>query len=245
MFLSFPVSYWNSGLPVLGGLSAWLDASKTSSITSSGGSVSQWNDLSGLGNNALQATAGQQPTTGEKTINSKNTISFHGNASNQWMKILNMSTNCQTVFAVWRHNTSTYTDWDGIIVARTSGSTKTPDSTNASGLTGDLAATTSVCNVGQVTTSVALDGIAKTPGDFDNFNIGINTSPITNAHVLMLQSSGNSSGTQNYGIGADTFGAVGARHLDGDIAEIIVYNRVLAASEIASVTSYLKNKWSI
>lgn len=50
-----------SDLPVAGA-KMWLDASDSSSVTTSGSSVSAWNDKSGNGNNATQATAANQPT---------------------------------------------------------------------------------------------------------------------------------------------------------------------------------------
>ncbi len=41
---------------------SWFDASDTSTITESGGSVSQWDDKSGNNNHATQGTASSQPT---------------------------------------------------------------------------------------------------------------------------------------------------------------------------------------
>ncbi len=63
----------------ISGLKLWLDASDATTITSSGGSVSQWNDKSGNNNNVLQSTGTSQPTTGVSTIGGKNAISFDGN----------------------------------------------------------------------------------------------------------------------------------------------------------------------
>lgn len=57
----------------------WLDASKSSSITLNGSTVSQWTDL---GPNAYvfsQGTASYQPTLVSNGLNSKNTISWGGN----------------------------------------------------------------------------------------------------------------------------------------------------------------------
>jgi len=54
----------------------WLDASDISTITQSGGAVSQWNDKSGTGNNATQSTPGNQPTY------SLSNIYFNGASSN-------------------------------------------------------------------------------------------------------------------------------------------------------------------
>ena len=54
----------------------WLDASDASTITDSGGSVSQWDDKSGNSANATQGTGSKQPTTGTRTLNGLNVIDF-------------------------------------------------------------------------------------------------------------------------------------------------------------------------
>ena len=54
----------------------WLDASDTATITASSGSVSQWDDKSGNGRNAVQGSAVLQPSSGSSTINAKNALSF-------------------------------------------------------------------------------------------------------------------------------------------------------------------------
>jgi len=56
----------------------WLDASDTSTITESGGAVSQWNDKSGNGYNFSQGTAAAQPTTGVTLQNGLNVLNFDG-----------------------------------------------------------------------------------------------------------------------------------------------------------------------
>lgn len=55
-------------------LPLWLDASDTSTITESGGSVTTWADKSGNGNNAT--SSGTSPTTGTVTINGLNALDF-------------------------------------------------------------------------------------------------------------------------------------------------------------------------
>jgi hypothetical protein len=57
---------------------AWYDASNAGSITSSGGAVSQWNDLSGNTRHVTQGTAGAKPTTGSRTQNGLNVLDFDG-----------------------------------------------------------------------------------------------------------------------------------------------------------------------
>lgn len=54
----------------------WLDANDTSTITLNGSTVSQWNDKSGNGRNAVQATAANQPVYG--TTNGRVGLAFDG-----------------------------------------------------------------------------------------------------------------------------------------------------------------------
>lgn len=61
-----------------GTVSAWYDASDTSSITSSSGAVSQWNDKSGNGRNLTQGTGGSQPLDNTRTVNGRVAIDFDG-----------------------------------------------------------------------------------------------------------------------------------------------------------------------
>jgi hypothetical protein len=67
----------------------WLDAADTTTITESGGSVSQWNDLSGNGRHLTQGTGALQPTTGASTVNGFNVLDFAGDyltstVTNDW-----------------------------------------------------------------------------------------------------------------------------------------------------------------
>jgi hypothetical protein len=54
----------------------WLDAADASTITESGGVVSQWNDKSGNGRHVSQGTAGNRPVVATTSVNSLNTILF-------------------------------------------------------------------------------------------------------------------------------------------------------------------------
>lgn len=57
---------------------AWYDASDTSTITASGGFVSQWNDKSGNAYHATQSIGTRQPATGTRTQNGLNVLDFDG-----------------------------------------------------------------------------------------------------------------------------------------------------------------------
>jgi len=61
------------------GLVTWLKAD--AGVTSSSGNVSAWADQSPAGNNAVQATGGNQPTLVTSAINGKPALSFNGTSS--------------------------------------------------------------------------------------------------------------------------------------------------------------------
>jgi hypothetical protein len=88
----------------------WLDAADLSTITESGGSVSQWDNKGSLGN-FTQATAALQPTTGASTLNGLNVLDFAGdilvsaNSASVW-KFLHDGTN-HIIAAVWKPGTTT------------------------------------------------------------------------------------------------------------------------------------------
>jgi len=62
----------------LSGLALWLDAADASTITLNGSTVSQWNDKSGNGRNASQATAANQPTRTLNGLGGRTVITFDG-----------------------------------------------------------------------------------------------------------------------------------------------------------------------
>jgi len=56
----------------------WLDAADASTITESGGVVSQWNDKSGNNNHVAQSTSTLRPVVASNALNSKPVIRFDG-----------------------------------------------------------------------------------------------------------------------------------------------------------------------
>ena len=60
----------------------WLDAADASTITESGGAVSQWDDKSGNNQNASQSTAGDRPVFSSTGLNNRHSINFDGDGDN-------------------------------------------------------------------------------------------------------------------------------------------------------------------
>ena len=58
-------------------LALWLDASDSGTITLDGSNnVSQWDDKSGENNHVTQATPGDRPLTGTRTLNGLNVLEY-------------------------------------------------------------------------------------------------------------------------------------------------------------------------
>jgi hypothetical protein len=84
-------------------LALWLDADDASTITLNGSTVSQWNDKSGNGRHATQATAANQPIYVSGGINGVNSVSFAGNDSLAASPIF-AAANDATVIIVLQYN---------------------------------------------------------------------------------------------------------------------------------------------
>ena len=94
---------WN---PSMISTALWLDAADASTITESGGAVSQWDDKSGNDRNATQGTSGSRPAIVLAGQNGLSIFRFDG--SDDWldaayaMPIHNIG-----VFVAWKLNTGT------------------------------------------------------------------------------------------------------------------------------------------
>lgn len=101
LFTSLGLSRGGFSPADIAGLQLWLDAADESTITESGGAVSQWDDKSGNGNHVVQATAASQPTTGTHTLNGLNTLYNDGGDFMLTGSALSLSG--FTTFAVFEH----------------------------------------------------------------------------------------------------------------------------------------------
>jgi hypothetical protein len=63
------------------GLSLWFDGSDASSMILSGSNVTQWNDKSGNGFNATQGVSANQPTLVTNVLNGKSVVRFNGSTN--------------------------------------------------------------------------------------------------------------------------------------------------------------------
>ncbi len=209
----------------------WDDASDVSFITESSGSASQWNDKSGIGNNSTQGTGSAQPTTGTDTINGKNALDFDGTSD----------------FMSLDSDLSLVDDWSIFIVSNTDDTTSVRmllgDDTNNSkiGINASGNLFVRADNLGSSDETLAFASgnsilyISKDASD--KVDAAFNGGSLNRLFADVAQT-----GTSIFGrIGVDD----SANFWDGNIAEIIVYDRALSASERAEVESDLTPKWGI
>lgn len=197
----------------------WLDASDETTITESGGAVSQWDDKSGNGNDLTQGTASLQPTTGTNTINGLNVIHY----DNDSMRSLNIAFTGLTMIAVFRHSSENF-------ILLGTGSLLTYAGVGQSGST----STGLTSNMG--TMALRFDSTpfsGTTRGDvYDALD--------SSTKVVTIELSG--SFTQKL----DPFGYTSdANRPVGDIAEVIIVDGTLTAQQISDAETYLADKWGI
>ena len=249
--------------PPVTGYKVWLDASDTSTITSSSGSVSQWTDKSVNAYAFTQATSTNQPTTGTRTINSKNVLDFDGTtdylystaAISTW-KFLHSTVS--TIFIVSQPDVSA----DMALISTEAGSTSRvgmycylPASGSkieancdkgSSGNAVYASNTALTYNTSAMYTTYKSDPangtaasriqISKNAGSFAGGNVATNA-----------PSTADSENSLTIGCVLDLFGGVRypGSWFNGNIAEILIYDSALSGGDITSTQSYLATKWGI
>lgn len=211
-------------------LTLWLDASDTSTITQVAGSVSQWNDKSGNGFNAIQTNGANQPVTNSRILNGHNVIDFNGTTS-----FINHSTSFRsmisgaaqfTIIIIYASDTTSGTQ--SLFAMNNGGSTildirQTPTSfANGSAISvsndSNTAPRMGVYRRSGVDRSIIRDGVMNS-----------NTSAVDQTYNNAVTTGRTPQGASNY--------------LDGVVAEISLYTRYLSDSELNAWGPYSNNKW--
>jgi len=84
----------------------WLDADDASTITLNGSNVSAWNDKSGNGRNATQATAANQPAYTTAGLNGKNILTFDGSSDYLGFSNLTINDDNTYIYSVYSRSTA-------------------------------------------------------------------------------------------------------------------------------------------
>ncbi len=222
----------------------WLDANDRSTVVQSGGFVSQWLDKSPLGANGFsQATSTYQPRTGLLTFNGNRVLTLDGvNDHLLGPAVLAGGDKDYTYWVVWRPKTTAAPNQSPYEQAGPGGSARSAILTYGAsyGFNGegnDVNLVPFAANVWRIT---ALE-VNDTPGFFD----GTNNVRITDNGTTYLGRTGGA-GNLNVGTAGSTIGKkqqVFSEFLNGDVSEVIVYNRILTATEKQDVGAYLTQKY--
>lgn len=224
---------------------AWWDASDTSTITSSSGAVSQWNDKSGNGYHLTQATSSAQPTTNSVTKNGLNVLKFDGGDVMNYAGTTGIDVTNVTVVGVFEE-TTTVTNAGFFAIHASTGNDY--DSSNA--VVMESATSTIYFYTVRKGSNASVSGSGVTP-------FSVWTSVWTGSTLLARRNRNTSSttsvtgtfGTANGGFvmgGRYLSGAVGSTNrLNGNIAELAVFDRELTSNEYDKLAEHFMAKWGI
>lgn len=222
------------------GLMLWLDANN--SLTLSGSDVTTWADISGSQNNATQSTSLDQPTLVTNAINGLPAVAFNG--SSQFLQLpagfANFTSGC-SIFVVTNPTTvstgARFIDFgngsasNNVLLDEPSSSGAALYVYNGSSPTNVTSSSAITLNQFQLLEAVH-NGTASAT---------ISTNGVFGAQNNSMNSINNTSRANNY-IGQ---GSGGGNYFQGQIAEILVYNRAVTASEQASIEGYFLGKYQI
>ena len=243
-------SYPAQDLPVKSNLLVWLDAADDNVFNySSGTEVSQWRDKSGNNFHANQSTTARQPSR-STNINSRKSLNFTS-TNGDYLRVDSgmVFTNSVTAIAVIKPGTQNYA-YANIL---------DQDHGMSGGANGWVIQRNNVSSAWQSWVSNAAGDAWLNPNQVSYTD---NTSQIVTVRkgssTISLHSNGTSSGDNaisdqqirqaNYyglNIGSWRAGGFSDRHYNGEICEILVYNRALSARELKQVHTYLGQKWGI
>ncbi len=230
----------------LPGVRLWLDAHDVDGDGTSEGAgetySTTWADKSGLSNNFVQGTAGNLPTRTLGGLGGKDILTFDG-ANDHFVgvngAVLAAGDDTYTYFAVFRSNTAAGAHSVYEQAGAGGGARSALLQVNgAYGFNGES-------NDRHDLVPISANSWHVTAMSVDNA-LNPNNIKITDNGAFFQGTTGNPAalnvGTTSTNVGRK---ANNAEFMSGNIAEIIVYDRVLTTTEQADVSAYLNSKWGV
>ena len=222
----FDVEQWffppaASAVPTnLSGCVLWLKADDGVQTDPISGLVTNWIDRSGNGNDASQGEVWRQPTNVLAQLNGKPVVRFNGGGNGNTItnRLEFPSVTAQTVFIVNRVETGSQ-NLDGILGVP-----------NDNGIRRNNASEWQYGSWVNDGSQFYVNGKETTAMGEDEY------------HLICVVRNGTSSASH---LGHYFDHAVTGRSFDGEIAEVIIYNRGLTEIEVSSVNAYIKNKYAL
>lgn len=217
------------------GLFAWLRADV--GVVTNGTLVSQWQDQSGNGNHVRQDTTTNQPTWVSGAINAQPVVRFSAASSTRLTVANNASlhpaSGKSSMIAVVKRTSGSGISW---VLCKYVTSNPTGYGLYLNGAT----ANSWINNSSDATSALTLGTYGVVEGIYDqSYNkVYVNGgTPGSVAYSVAIASNSNP-----LSIGADSSGT---NPLDGDIAEVLLYNRALSDAERQKVEVYLYDRYGI
>ena len=216
----------------ISGCQLWLDGADATTITQSGGTMSQWRDKSSNNNNSTSCSATFSSSINGNTVVTNPTIS--GPITNSGSSVVNffivgtLAATGGLYSSMLALNAATVTNYyaAGTLFACYYGGTNPPQF--YSYMNGNL--------------SLSSTGAVNTPFIFNAFQSGTTGTTFFNGNSQgAVGTAGNTFTYTNYYIGTTT----GAPAWVGNIAEILVYNNIFTNSQRQQIEGYLAWKWGL
>jgi hypothetical protein len=239
-------------LPVKNGLLVWLDAADDTTFSySSGTEVSQWRDKSGNNFHANQATVANQPSR-NTTVNSRKSVNFTSTNGDRLRVNSGMVfTNSVTAIVFIKPGTQNfpYADildqdhamdgYNGWVIQRNNDASQwlvwLANEANTTWLNTNAVSyadnTPQIVTLRKGSSTLTLSSNGTSSGD-----VAIADQQIRQANYFGLN-------IGSWRAGNELFSS--SRHYNGEICEIVVYNRALSLTELKQVHTYLGQKWGI
>jgi hypothetical protein len=239
-------SYLTTPTIPIAGYSIWMDAADATSVTVSGGKVTQWNDKSGNGYNFTQSTSGNRPSYITSGTNGLNVIRFGGNLVKHYLgggTTLPVGLNDISMFAVIRFE-STAINGSSYIFAKSL----------YGGYTGRLLFGLGSYGVEPYATSSNEDNYTTYHILEFVTNRAAGTTTIYSNGSQIYQSTGLDTTTNwttnlnmiigGYNNGSGTISPpMDGLYMVGDICEILLYTSSVSTSSRQQIEGYLAGKW--
>ncbi len=239
-------------LPVKNGLLVWLDAADDSTFSySSGTEVSQWRDKSGNNFHANQATTANQPSR-NTVVNSRKSVNFTSTNGDRLRVNSGMVfTNSVTAIVFIKPGSQNYAyanildqdhGMDGangwVIQRNNTASAWLSWVANAAGDTWfNPNQILYVDNTSQIVT------LRKGSSTVTLYSNGTSSTDVAIADQQIRQVGYLGLNLGSWRAGNEIHGS--SRHYNGEICEVVVYNRALSLTELKQVHTYLGQKWGI
>ena len=239
-------SYPTTDLPIKSGLLLWLDASDDTTFSySSGTQVSQWRDKSGNNFHANQSTTAQQPLR-NTTNNSRKSVFFNASTRLDFMTISSGISlpNDASIFIVYKPSAQSYQY--AVLIDNYHGQG------GAKGFVIQRVSTNSQFYYANGDGSGFVDTSASPWTYTDNIIQLLSLNKASSTGTPYISGTAQTSRTvyantsQNTtGLAIGYWGHGGGRYYNGDMCEILIFNRSLTSTEMKQVHTYLGQKWGI